>query len=69
MGQEHPQVLITALADATEVALAAGGYLLWSQAKPGGEVTHVGEVSDGAAGGGGQPGSGEQADAGCHSSA
>ena len=46
MGQQHAQVLVATLADAPEVAGAAGGGLLWCQAEPGGEVAGIGEVGD-----------------------
>lgn len=64
VGDEHSQVTITAFGDSTEPAGGAGGMLFRRESEPGGEVSGILEVADGATGGGHQRGGSEQADAG-----
>ncbi|MBV6425124.1 MAG: hypothetical protein NAOJABEB_02938 [Steroidobacteraceae bacterium] len=63
VGEEHAQVAITALAEASEVAGLSRGTFLGCEAEPGGEVTGVPEVTDRAARGGQHRGGGQQAHA------
>src|SRR6185295_6382664 len=63
VNQEHPQIDVTALADASESSCQAAGALTRSEAEKAGEATTGGKALD-VADEGHQGGGGEQADAG-----
>ena len=60
MREQHAQVVVAALTDAAEMAIAARGVFLGRKAEPGGEVPCIMEVGDAAAGGGDHGGGGER---------